>query len=79
MLDPKLIRNAIDQVTAQVKKRGFVLDVAKFNALEEERKQWQVKMQTLQNERNKRSKEVGVAKASGQNVDEVMPRLSMTY
>lgn len=72
MLDPKLIRSSIDNVAAQIKKRGFVMDVAKFNALEEQRKQWQVKMQDLQNERNVRSKAVGHAKASGKNVDEAL-------
>ncbi len=75
MLDPKLIRSSIDRVAAQLKKRGFILDVAKFNALEEQRKQLQVKMQDLQNERNVRSKEVGQAKAAGKNVDDVLKNL----
>jgi len=51
------------------------LDVVKFNQLEEQRKQMQVTMQDLQNERNVRSKEVGIAKASGKNVDEVLKSL----
>jgi len=75
MLDPKLIRHSIDTVAAQLKKRGFILDVVKFNQLEEQRKQMQVTMQDLQNERNVRSKEVGIAKASGKNVDEVLKSL----
>jgi seryl-tRNA synthetase len=75
MLDPKLVRSSIDTVAAQLKKRGFVLDVAKFNALEEQRKQLQVKMQDLQNERNVRSKEVGIAKATGKDVAEVLNSL----
>lgn len=75
MLDPKLVRNSIETVAAQIKKRGFVIDVAKFNALEDQRKHLQVKMQELQNERNVRSKEVGLAKASGKNVDEVLKSL----
>lgn len=75
MLDPKLVRNSIDNVAAQIKKRGFVIDIAKFNALEEQRKNLQVKMQELQNERNVRSKEVGTAKAQGKNVDEVLKSL----
>lgn len=65
----------METVAARIKKRGFVIDVAKFNALEEQRKQLQVKMQELQNERNVRSKEVGIAKASGKNVDEVLKSL----
>lgn len=75
MLDPKLVRNSIDTVAAHLKKRGFVLDVAKFNALEEQRKALQVKMQELQNERNVRSKEVGQAKAAGKDVNEVLASL----
>jgi len=72
MLDPKLLRNAIDEVAAKLGKRGFKLDIAKVNALEEKRKTFQVRMQELQNDRNIRSKEVGKAKASGKNVDEVL-------
>lgn len=75
MLEPKLLRSSIDQVAAQLKKRGVVLDVAKFNALEEQRKSLQVKLQELQNERNVRSKAVGQAKASGKSVDEALSSL----
>jgi seryl-tRNA synthetase len=75
MLDPKLVRGSIDNVAAQLKKRGVTLDVAKFNKLEEQRKSLQVKMQDLQNERNVRSKEVGIAKATGKSVDDVMKSL----
>lgn len=75
MLDPKLIRQSIDDVAARLKTRGFILDVEKFNQLEERRKQSQVKMQELQNLRNVRSKEVGQAKAKGQPVDELLKNL----
>lgn len=75
MLDPKLVRSSIDKIAAQLKKRGFQLDIVKFNELEEKRKQLQVKMQDLQNERNVKSKEVGVAKATGKNVDDVLKKL----
>lgn len=75
MLDPKLVRNDINAVAAQLKKRGFVVDIDKYNALEERRKTLQVKMQDLQNERNVRSKEVGQAKATGKNVDDVLKSL----
>ncbi|MBX3708834.1 MAG: serine--tRNA ligase [Gammaproteobacteria bacterium] len=75
MLDPKLIRSSIDTVAARIETRGFVMDIAKFNALEEQRKHLQVKMQELQNERNVKSKEVGHAKASGKNVSESLKDL----
>lgn len=72
MLDPKLIRQSIETIAAQIKKRGFVMDVAKFNALEDQRKQLQVKVQELQNERNVKSREVGHAKGAGKNVDDAL-------
>lgn len=75
MLDPKLVRNNIDEVAALLKKRGFSLDVDAFNALEAKRKALQVEMQTLQNERNVRSKEVGMAKAKGSPIEPVMASL----
>lgn len=75
MLDPKLVRSSIDKVAAEVKKRGYQLDIAKFQSLEDQRKQLQVKLQELQNERNVRSKEVGMAKATGKNVDDQLKNL----
>lgn len=75
MLDLKVVRSSIDNVAAQLSKRGFVVDVAKFNALEDKRKSLQIKMQELQNSRNVRSKEVGQAKAAGKDVNEVMASL----
>lgn len=75
MLDLKLIRSSIDDVAAQLKKRGLSIDVAKCNLLEDKRKSLQVKMQELQNMRNVRSKEVGQAKASGKNVEEALVNL----
>jgi seryl-tRNA synthetase len=68
MLDPKLIRNDIDNVAAQLKKRGVDIDVSRLNLLEEKRKTLQVKTQELQNERNVRSKAIGSAKAKGGDV-----------
>ncbi|VVC75937.1 Serine--tRNA ligase [Aquicella siphonis] len=75
MLDPKLLRSSMDTIAARISKRGFVIDTARFNDLEERRKLLQVRMQELQNERNVRSKEVGHAKASGKNVDDVLKSL----
>jgi seryl-tRNA synthetase len=69
MLDPKYLRNHIDEVAQYLlKKRGFVFDIETFNRLEEERKQIQIIVQDLQNERNHRSKLIGQAKAKGSDV-----------
>jgi len=68
MLDPKLLRNETDQVAEQLARRGFDLDVALLAKLEEERKQAQLDAQELQTERNSRSKNIGKAKAAGEDI-----------
>ncbi|BFM16206.1 serine--tRNA ligase [Maricurvus nonylphenolicus] len=68
MLDPKLIRSNPEAVAEALKKRGFELDVASLKALEEERRVIQEQTQSLQQERNSRSKNIGKAKASGEDI-----------
>ncbi len=68
MLDPKLLRTEPEKVAANLKRRGFVLDVAKLQSLEDRRKQWQIRVDELRNERNTNAKSVGMAKAKGQDI-----------
>jgi seryl-tRNA synthetase len=68
MLDPKLLRNDVEQLAVQLKRRGFELDLALLAQLEEERKQAQRDAQELQTERNTRSKNIGKAKAAGEDI-----------
>ncbi|WP_237056460.1 serine--tRNA ligase [Microbulbifer sediminum] len=68
MLDPKLIRTQMDQVAATLKKRGFELDTARLQELEERRKELQVRTESLQSERNSKSKNIGRAKAQGEDI-----------
>ncbi|QIL89185.1 serine--tRNA ligase [Microbulbifer harenosus] len=68
MLDPKLIRTQLDDVAAALAKRGVQLDKAKLEQLEEQRKELQVRTEALQNERNSKSKNIGRAKASGEDI-----------
>ncbi len=68
MLDTKLIRNDLEGVAANLAKRGFELDVAKIQSLEEQRKDIQVECESLQQERNSRSKNIGKAKAAGEDI-----------
>lgn len=72
MLDAKLLRNDLDNVAAQLKRRGFELDVAQFQQLEAQRKEIQVKTQNLQNERKKISKSIGIAKKNGEDVQPLL-------
>ncbi|MDY4280512.1 MAG: serine--tRNA ligase [[Pasteurella] mairii] len=69
MIDPNLLRNNLAEVAEKLQvKRGFVLDVESVKKLEEERKTLQVKTETLQAERNARSKAIGAAKARGEDI-----------
>lgn len=67
MLDPKLIRSELDEVAKKLASRGFALDVEKIAALEEQRKELQVRTQDFQRLRNNSSKAIGKAKASGED------------
>jgi seryl-tRNA synthetase len=67
MLDPRLLRSDLDAVRANLARRGFPLDTAAFAALEERRRDLQVRVEQLRNDRNVRSKEIGRAKAAGQD------------
>jgi seryl-tRNA synthetase len=68
MLDPRLLRNDLDNTTRLLARRGYALDTSQFLALEEKRKALQVRTQELQAERNTRSKSIGRAKASGEDI-----------
>ncbi|MFT6778852.1 MAG: seryl-tRNA synthetase [Paraglaciecola sp.] len=72
MLDPKFLRGDIQQTAEKLKRRGFELDVNSFIELEEKRKSLQIKTQELQNERNVRSKSIGKAKASGEDIQPLL-------
>lgn len=69
MIDPNLLRGQLAETADKLKlKRGFNLDVDQFSELEEKRKTLQVKTETLQAERNARSKAIGAAKARGEDI-----------
>ena len=72
MLDAKLLRTDIDTVAAQLAKRGYTLDIDRFNGFESTRKELQSQTQTLQAERNAKSKEIGMLKSQGKDASEVL-------
>ena len=72
MLDIKLLRENIHDVAKLLAMRGYVLDIDAFQKLEANRKELQVEIQQIQNERNNSSKEIGIAKAKGMSVDTIM-------
>ncbi len=68
MLDPKWLRSEPEKLAALLKKKNFTLDIALVNGLDVKRRELQQETEKLQNERNVRSKLIGQAKASGQDV-----------
>ncbi len=68
MLDNKLLRQDAEALKENLRKRGFELDTQKIGELEEKRKQLQVKVENLQQDRNAKSKNIGKAKASGEDI-----------
>lgn len=76
MIDTKLLRTDLDAVAQSLAKRGFELDKAAFIALEEQRKTLQVQTEALQAERNTRSKNIGKAKASGEDIQPLLDEVA---
>lgn len=69
MLDPHLLRSELETVAAKLARRGMRLDVDRLAALENARKEVQVRAQALQQERNTRSRDIGRAKAQGEDIE----------
>lgn len=69
MLDPKLLRNELETTAERLAIKGYELDQTRFNQLEEQRKMLQVETQDLQQQRNQKSKEIGMAKGRGEDIE----------
>ncbi|MEY4083578.1 MAG: hypothetical protein RL483_947, partial [Pseudomonadota bacterium] len=76
MIDIALLRKDIDQVAARLQARGYALDVPRFNALEAQRKAIQTKTETLAASRNALSKQIGQAKAKGEDASALMAQVA---
>ncbi|MDE2004045.1 MAG: serine--tRNA ligase, partial [Betaproteobacteria bacterium] len=76
MLDINQLRNDLAGVAAALARRGVALDTARFESLEAERKSIQTRTQDLQSKRNALSKQVGVAKGSGQDPAPVLAEVA---
>jgi seryl-tRNA synthetase len=69
MLDPKLLRNDLGAVALALTKRHVRLDAAAWEAIEQQRRHWQLEAERLQAERNTGSKRFGQAKRNGESTD----------
>ena len=77
MLDPNLLRNELNVVAKKLARRGFKLDVDTISQLEEKRKVLQVETESLQAQRNARSKAIGEAKARGEDITAVREEVNI--
>jgi seryl-tRNA synthetase len=76
MLDPKLLRTELATVAEKLKDRGFELNINHLEALEIRRKELQVHTQELQNQRNSKSKNIGKAKAAGEDIQPLLDEVA---
>ena len=79
MLDINLLRRDLDAVVARLQRRKNpqpFLDVARYTALEAERKQIQTATEQLQAERNAQSKRIGQLKARGEDTAAAMAQVA---
>jgi seryl-tRNA synthetase len=74
VLDSKQLRTDTEAVARNLARRGFVLDLEGFRALEERRKQVQIDADRLRAERNANAKAVGMAKGKGEDASELLKR-----
>jgi seryl-tRNA synthetase len=72
MIDLQLLRKDTQQVADRLAARRYVLDVETFNALEARRKSVQVRTEQIQASRNTLSKQIGQAKAKGEDASDLM-------
>ncbi len=72
MLDPRRIRSEPERIAKLLKIKGFELDIGLLAELDSKRKTLQLETEALQNERNLRSKEVGKAKAAGEDISTIL-------
>ena len=72
MLDVQLLRSDLPGVATRLEMRGYLLDIAKFEEVEAERKAIQTRTQELQAKRNTMSKQIGAAKGRGEDVAPLM-------
>ncbi len=76
MIDPQFLRKDLATAAAQLARRGYQLDTEAFSRLESDRKQVQVEAEQFQSQRNALSKQIGQAKAKGENADALMAQVN---
>jgi len=68
MIDPKLLRTSAHDVAKNLARRNFDFDADGYAKLEKQRKTLQVDVEDLRSERNASAKNIGKAKAQGEDI-----------
>jgi seryl-tRNA synthetase len=76
MLDVNLLRHDIAAVARGLALRGVTFDASRFEALERERKDIQMRTQELQATRNTLSKQIGAAKGKGEDASALLKEVA---
>ena len=76
MLDPKLLRQNLDEVIQKLRRRSFEFDKKTFLELEKKRRAYQTVTQSLQTQRNQLSNMIGMARLKGEDISILMSDIS---
>lgn len=79
MIDQKLLRTDLDTLAQKLAKRGYGLDKAFWQNVEEQRKALQVKTEDLQAQKNAGAKQIGEMKRNGadtKSTDDLMAKMA---
>ncbi len=72
MIDPRLLRQSIELVAANLARRGFAFDADEWSSLDERRKALQVAAESLRKEKNDSAKAIGGAKQRGEDIEPLL-------
>jgi seryl-tRNA synthetase len=75
MLDPQLLRTDPESVAQNLAGRGYTLDVDAWRQLETRRKDLQVRVQELQNQKNLSARSIGQAKSRGEDIQPLLEQV----
>ena len=78
MLDPKLLRTNPEDAARQLARRGYRLDTQALATIEAKRKRVQVIAQQFQQDRNVKSKAIGIAKSKSADTTRLMQEVTNT-
>lgn len=72
MLDPKKLRQSIDEIANNLARRGFKFDTKTYVNLNDDRKKLQIENEDLKNKRNSISRDIGMAKSKDDDTSDLM-------